>query len=148
MGMFKPDPKKSVKLTHGQKEALQRDGAASPPFQVREHIGINNDLGDSPLPEGFVQIPIYNHMETSMADDLDLPGCDYVQAVDGYRFPAESTYSGVEYLKDDLRIPIAENFDLTEDETVNMSFMDLYGKCDVVQSDLFEGIANYNFTLE
>lgn len=40
-----------------------------------------------------------------MADDLDLNGCSYVNAVDGYEFPAESTYISVEFLKDDLREP-------------------------------------------
>ena len=68
-------------------------------------------------------MPIYNWMEKSLVDDLDIGGCDYVEAVDGYRFPAESTYSGVEYLKTELRTPISENFDLTEEQTNDMSFM-------------------------
>jgi len=84
-----------------------------------------------------------------MADDIDLDGCDYVNTVDGYRFPAESTYTDVEWLKDDLREPIGEAFNLTRAERDNMSFMDLYGKCDIVQSNLFEGLgAGYNYTTD
>lgn len=67
-----------------------------------------------------------------MSDDLDLTGCGYVNTVDGYRFPAESTYYSVEYLKDDLREPIGNAFNLTREEKDKMSFMDLYGYCDVI----------------
>lgn len=53
-------------------------------------------------------------MEDTISDDLDLGGCDYVDTVDGYRFPAESTYYSVEWLKDDLRDPIGDAFNMTE----------------------------------
>lgn len=48
-----------------------------------------------------------------MADDLDMEGCEYVNRVDGYRFPAESTYTPVEFLKDDLRQSIGNCFNLS-----------------------------------
>lgn len=84
-----------------------------------------------------------------MSDDLDLPGCDYVNTVDGYRFPSESTYYSVEYLKDDLREPIGDAFNLSQEERDSMSFMDLYGYCDIVQSNEFEGLGTgYNYTFE
>ena len=67
------------------------------------------------MPEGYVQLPIFNHMEVAESDDLDLTGCDYVNTVDGYRFPAESTYASVEFLKDDLREPFTKAFNLTQD---------------------------------
>ena len=69
--------------------------------------------------------------------------------MDGYRFPAESTYYSVEWLKDDLREPISAAFNLTEDESENMSFMSLYGFCDVIQSNEFEGLGTgYDYTDE
>lgn len=49
-----------------------------------------------------------------MNDDLDMCGCNYVNEVDSYRFPAESTYSSVEWLKDDLREPMSICFNLTQ----------------------------------
>ena len=48
-----------------------------------------------------------------MADDLELTGCDYVNTVDSYRFPNEETYLSVEFLKEDLREPFTEAFNLT-----------------------------------
>lgn len=113
MGMFKPDAKDAPKLTSAQVNALAPEGVASPPFKVRGQKSINEDLGDLPLPEGYVQLPIYDHNEVSMGDDLDLTGCSYVNAVDGYEFPAESTYISVEFLKDDLREPFKNAFNLT-----------------------------------
>jgi hypothetical protein len=78
-------------------------------------------------------------------DDLDMCGCQYVNAVDSYTFPAESTYASVEWLKDDLREPISICFNLTQYQTDNMSFMDLYGHCDTIQSRLFEGLEACSF---
>jgi len=90
---------------------LQPGGVASPPFSVSNQ---QDDLGDMPLPSGFVQLPIFNHNEVSMLDDLDYKGCHYINTVDGYRFTHEETYSSVEYLKDDLRAPISAAFGLNK----------------------------------
>lgn len=38
---------------------------------------------------------------------------------------------------------------MTEEEAENMSFMDLYGKCDIVQSCEFEGLGTgYDYTVD
>jgi hypothetical protein len=102
-------------------------------------------MGEIPLPHGFRSLQSVTFQETTIDDDLNMGGCGYVNAVDGYTFPAESTYSSVEYLKDDLRLPISTCFNLTQAQTDNMSFMDLYGKCDVIQSRLFEGLEACSF---
>ena len=115
MGMFQPDPQTASKLTRQQVDALRPKGPASPPFKIRDQAEIDQQLGAFALPEGYVQLPIFNHMEVAESDDLDLTGCDYVNTVDGYRFPAESTYASVEFLKDDLREPFTQAFNLTQD---------------------------------
>ena len=99
---------------------------------MRDSSTINAQLGSQPLPQGFVQVPVFMQNEVSMSDDLDMDGCDYVQSVDSYRFPSESTYYSVEWLKDDLREPIGNAFNLTEHQRDTMSFMDLYGYCDQI----------------
>ena len=117
-------------------------------MKVRSVDRINSELGDSSLPKGYVQLPIYNDMDPYSLDDLDFAGCSYVNKADGYNFPAESTYSDYEYLKDDLRWPFHEAYNLTTEETVNMSYMSLYGYCDIVQSDEFEGLPLYSYTVD
>ena len=78
MGMFNTQTEQNVQLTNQQEEATSVGGVASPPFQVRDQRVIIEKLGDYALPDGFVQMPIFNHLEVSMADDLDMNGCQYV----------------------------------------------------------------------
>lgn len=85
-------------------------------------------------------MPLYNLNTVTEDDDLDLDGCDYVNTVDGERFPADSTYESVWYLVDDLRDPITDCFDLTQEQHDNMSFMDIYNYADITQSDIFEPV--------
>jgi hypothetical protein len=84
-----------------------------PPMRIRDAISINTELGQDPLPNGFVSIPIYTHMENTILDDINMGGCSYINAVDGYNFPADSTYESVDYLMNDLRSPISQAFNLT-----------------------------------
>ena len=154
MGLFNPDPLTGNKLTKEQVDALT-SGVAAPPMNIKYASDIGESLGDLPLPDGFTGMPIFNHMEEYNSlgefielidDDLDLYGCGYVDTVDGYRFPAESTYTDYEYLKTDLRWPFYEAYGLSYTQAVNMSYMDLYGYCDIYQSDLFEGLPTYDYT--
>ena len=149
MGMFQPNSEATVTLTPSQVSAVSTDGIAAPPFMVRDEPAISQSLGAFSLPDGYVQIPIFNHIETTMADDVDLGGCQYVATVDAYRFPAESTYSSVEWLKGDLREPFRQAFDLSEKQADDMSYMDLYNYCDIVESNVFEGLGmGYDYTTE
>ena len=84
-----------------------------PPMRIRDAISINTELGQDPLPNGFVSIPIYTHMENTILDDINMGGCSYINAVDGYNFPADSTYESVDYLMNDLSSPISQAFNLT-----------------------------------
>ena len=61
-----------------------------------------------------------------------MSGCSYVNSVDGYTFPADSTYIKVDYLLNDLREPISDAFDLTVTQEADMDFMKLYKYCDVI----------------
>ena len=147
MGMLQPDPKTAPKLTRRQEKIVMPNGAASPPFQVRDQIVLNAKLKGLPLPDGFSAVPIFNHNEQSLTDDLDLNGCDYVDAVDGYRFPNPATYTSVDFLTNDLREPFTAAFNLTQYESENMTFMQSYHYCDIVQSNEFEGLGTgYDYT--
>lgn len=82
-------------------------------MKIRDASQINIALGNDPLPNGFVSIPIYSHQENTILDDINMGGCSYINKVDGYNFPADSTYYSVDYLLDDLRAPISVAFNLT-----------------------------------
>ena len=94
-------------------------------------------------------MPLFNHNEINEADDLDLTGCDYVKTVDFYRFNDEGTYTQVDFLRDDLREPFTAAFDLTEQQSEDLTFMQTYKLSDIVQSTLFEGLGpGYDYTPE
>ena len=84
------------------------------------------------MPNGYIQLPIFNEMDPHIIDDIDFNGCSFISEGDNYNFPAESTYKNFEYLKNELRYPFRNAFNLTVSETLNMSFMTLYGYCDIV----------------
>ena len=138
MGLLPPGSSSRNSLTRKQVEALQPGQPASPPFKVRGSEQLQASLGTDALPNGFQGIPIYNYLDMPMADDLDLKGCGYVDKVDAFRFPNDDTYASAWYLVDLLNQPIAEAFGLDKETAPNMSFMELYGYCDDVQSDSFE----------
>ena len=100
MGLFPPVSNSRTRLTEKQIKALESGQPASPPFKIREFAKVQETLGADALPHGFQGIPIFNHMDMPMNDDLDLKGCDYVNKVDEFRFPNDDTYKDVSYLID------------------------------------------------
>lgn len=114
MGLFPPGS-----LTDKQKLSVKQSNGLSfgerglPPIKIRDAQQVNFDLGIDPLPNGFVSIPVFSHKEATIYDDINMAGCSYINAVDGYNFPADSTYTSVDYLLEDLREPITEAFNLT-----------------------------------
>ena len=131
LGMFPPQ-NNSMKdaLSTNQVSALRDGGISAPPFGVRHVPDIETALGDQALPHGYTQIPIFNKNDQPLDDDLDMGGCKYVSDVDGYRFPADSTYEPEPraYLTEGLIPPINSYFNVTENNTI--SFMDLYDYAD------------------
>ena len=47
---------------------------------MRDADKINADLADSPLPEGYVQIPIFEYNNGDINDDVSTDGCSYIIA--------------------------------------------------------------------
>ena len=115
MGLYQPSKATATKLTKAQLKSME-GGVGATPFNVRDSAQLNEQLGEYALPHGVMQVPIYNMMEKNENDDLDLPGCEYVNKIDGARFPSDSTYDEVYYLVDDLRGPLQQCFELSDEE--------------------------------
>lgn len=144
MGLYHPgNGSESTKLSAAQTAQMQYSGIGLPPFNLRNAGKVNTKLGNNALPDSYVGVPIYTDSNPTMFDDLDLTGCDYVNAVDGYRFPANSTYYPVDWLYTDQRAPLGICFNLTSEEEWEMDFMALYGYGDDITSRLFEGLDIY-----
>jgi hypothetical protein len=58
-------------------------------MKINNASQINFALGNYPLPNGFVSIPVYSHQENAIFDDINVGGCSYINKVGGYNFPAD-----------------------------------------------------------
>lgn len=148
MGMFPPGSLlENQKLTQTQLDGFKNGTRGMPPMHIRNAEAINSDLGRDPLPSGFVSVPVYSFEEPSMVDDISLESCEYVNLVDGYRYPANDTYTDYWYLCEDLKPAFQIAFDLPDLYVQEMSFIDCYNWADVVISREFEGVPlNYTYT--
>lgn len=116
---------------------------------MRDANLINKELGSNALPYGIVSIPVNNNIVPEYKDDVELDSCASALNIDNERFGADSTYVRYGYLIPALRHPMQVNFNMTDEEAANMSFMTLYGQADAVQSQMFENIKQvYPFTQE
>jgi len=133
MGLFPPGTlQENERLSLDEENGLVDNSRGMPPINIRNSATINYSIGRDPIPNGFVSVPIFEFDNATMDDDIGLGGCEYVDKVDGYNFPADSTYTSVDWLLDDLREPIGEAFGLSQEEITNMDFLGLYDWCDVI----------------
>ena len=135
------------KLTQTQLDGFKNGTRGMPPMHIRNAEAINSDLGRDPLPSGFVSVPVYSFEEPSLVDDISLESCEYVNLVDGYRYPANDTYTDYWYLCEDLKPAFQVAFNLSDLYLREMGFIDCYNWADVVISREFEGVPlNYTYT--
>lgn len=114
MGLFPPGTLlENERLSISEEIGLENDQRGMPPITIRNSESINYAIGRDPIPNGFVSVPIFEFDNDTMDDDIGLGGCEYVNKVDGYNFPNDSTYTSVDWLLDDLREPIGEAFGLS-----------------------------------
>lgn len=65
--------------------------------------------------------------------------CPYAQAIDMARWTQEDTYKDHFYLRDGMRYDYQKVFNLTDEETANMTYNDAYKYADAIFSQIFEG---------
>lgn len=77
-------------------------------MRLRDATKINNELGTSPLPNGFVSVPITTFSDANVEDDCSYNGCHYgVQTVSDRRY-LNSNYNDYWWLADFVKDPLAE----------------------------------------
>jgi hypothetical protein len=104
MGLMPPGSLlENQELSNEQLKGLETGERGLPPMKIRNAAEINKELGRSPLPNGFVSIPVFAHTENSLIDDISFGGCDFVNLVDGYNYPRNETYSDYYYLCNELK---------------------------------------------
>ena len=78
MGLYPPGQSGAWQLTPGELQSLS-SGRGMPSLTIRSADSINQALGSSALPNGFVSVPQITFVEPNELDDIMFTGCDFVQ---------------------------------------------------------------------
>ena len=105
MGLYPPEQNLSEKITPAMQENL-RNNVAMPPFAVRNGEKINSELGDLPLPNGYVQVDIKVFNNHDINDDVSTDGCKYINSVRDLRENDPSIWAKYKWMQQDTEGPI------------------------------------------
>jgi len=142
MGLsYESTERRQLRLTPPQARRMATSSRGLPPLHVRRAKEISATLGANATAHGFFGIPIYtNVIQGEWNDDVSQGSCNYAAAVDEARWQSDSTYTDHMYLRDALRPYYAQAFNLTAEQTANMTFSDAYVYADAIYSQRFEQI--------
>ncbi len=90
-------------------------------MNIRDAITINQILGMSALPYGFVSVPIFSYMDKYNLND-DLAGCKYIDSVTSAIRNDNSNFIDYWYIADFTREPLAEALNVDKDEIKEKTF--------------------------
>lgn len=82
-------------------------------MSIRDTTQINEALGDSPLPHGFISVPIITFADSNTADDCSYYGCAYANNEVNSRCYIDVSYSDYWWLADFVRDPLAESLGIS-----------------------------------
>jgi len=136
------------KLSERNVHDLKHNGQGMPAFNVRRAKQIDEDLKEHAIVRGYSGLPIYAVVkDDEWTDDLGRPACPFANEVNAYRYPRDYAYSNALWLRDAMRDNYAKEFNLTEDQRVNMTFNNANGYSDALHSMIYEGIpTKINYT--
>ena len=80
------------------------------PFTLRRFKTKQKELKNKAIVDGFVQIPIYNHISYSSGDEYSEKSCPKAYKIDHLRWGLRKTYIPYLYLIKELREPIKNYF--------------------------------------
>lgn len=76
LGLYPPSSAKGAELSAGEQKSLE-SGRGLPRIKIRDAASINQKLGASTLPNGFVSVPISTFADKNIQDDVSYGGCPY-----------------------------------------------------------------------
>ena len=141
-----PDFKLSRKQYIDMTTITQDSPSRLVPFSVRNGSVVNSELGFNPAPDGFSIVPIYTYIKQPYFDnDIRAENCAQVEEGIKKRVQDDPTYADTQvfenvfYLVTSMSSAYQQAFDLTDNQTANMTFMNAYDYSDIVICQMFEG---------
>lgn len=111
MGLYPPSQSSTELMTPPMEEAVGTFSA--PPFKVRDADAINQKLGDKPLADDFVQIPIFEFINNDINDDASTDGCPYINKVGDVRKVDDTIWAKYQWMQEQTEKPVEEALDLS-----------------------------------
>lgn len=111
-----------------------------PQMNIRNSDEINQDLGSSALPNGFVSVPIYTFVEHSIQDDISYSGCPVCDEAVSSRRYIDPTYIDYWWVADFVRDPLADGLGVSRELMDQQDFHSVYDYSDAYVAKEFEGI--------
>jgi len=139
MGIYPPQVANPPKLTTGEHKSLTT-GRGMPRMNIRDASTINQQLGENPLPNGFVSVPISTFVDKSLLDDVSYSGCQYAQDEVTDRRYDDVTYQDYMWIANFVRDPLAEALGVSELVMDVQSFHDVYDYSDAFVAMEYEGL--------
>ena len=119
MGLYPPG--QGPQLTEAQVKAVTV-GPAVPPFKVRDARSINEMLRSDALPDRFEPIPVMVYSNYDINDDVSALGCPVIEATEELRTANETVWEPYNWMMENVREPIKEMFNVTDEDIDSMNF--------------------------
>ena len=143
MGMYPPNQNSGAeKLTEAHIDNFN-NGKLRPPFKVRDYADINNDLGDSAIPNNFVTEPIWVRMGVDVHDDIRSHGCHYIKAENRDRCRQHDMWKPYEHMKDATANAFSKVLGYSKAHIDSMSFLHYCTHADTIVALDYEGSINH-----
>lgn len=137
MGLYPPGLSGAKQLSQANIDSLS--SKAAPAFKVKNVDTINSALGFSALPNEYTSVPITVFANKDILNDADFNGCPYlVQNWDTRQYD-RVVFKDYEYMKGDVRTPLAESLDIGKLRT-HVDYYDFYHLTDAAVAEQFEGV--------
>ena len=110
-----------------------------PPFNVRNDIAINDELGYSALPSNFTALPLVTFTNSDIWDDCGFRGCKYAAETNDARSIDPATYTNFTDISDDAKPGTQAYLNLTDEEINDADFIKMNTYTDTARALQFEG---------
>lgn len=110
-----------------------------PPFNVRNDIAINDELGYSALPSNFTALPLVTFTNSDIWDDCGFRGCKYAAETNDARSIDPATYTNFTDISDAAKPGTQEYLNLTDEEINDADFIKMNTYTDTARALQFEG---------
>jgi len=110
-----------------------------PGLKIKDAKQKNLWLEETPLPHGFVNMPIYTYLDYSIDDDVSYNGCTYVKSTSSLRHPDNANYSDFWWVANFVREPLSLALSIPSEEMAAADFRAVYHYADAYVSREFEG---------